>query len=199
MFLHLINANILHHRCCHAYFHAWCCLFLFKSLCHCNPSDVLGLQLWLIYASRVYISFADSYVFACRWYFTTHLVSSRRKCTNWIPWWWGMCAVLPSTLTVCLLLLMHVRHTKRYAVDVAETLGNLYILCWSFLRFQIDEVLEEGVGDLKDKVPTLLVLNKKDLIKPGEIAKKLEVQTAALYIFWNKYFCLFLVGWVSLV
>ncbi|OIT03774.1 PREDICTED: uncharacterized protein LOC109225799 [Nicotiana attenuata] len=39
---------------------------------------------------------------------------------------------------------------------------------------KINEVLEEGVGDLKYKVPTLLVLNKKDLIKPGEIAKKLE-------------------------
>ncbi|KAJ6378830.1 hypothetical protein OIU78_028953 [Salix suchowensis] len=38
----------------------------------------------------------------------------------------------------------------------------------------IDEVLEEGGGNLKDKVPTLLVLNKKDLIKPGEIAKKIE-------------------------
>lgn len=37
-------------------------------------------------------------------------------------------------------------------------------------------MLEEGVGDLKYKVPTLLVLNKKDLIKPGEIAKKLEVR-----------------------
>lgn len=40
--------------------------------------------------------------------------------------------------------------------------------------FQLDGVLE-GVGDLKDKLPTLLVLNKKDLIKPGEIAKKIEV------------------------
>ncbi|KAL3525356.1 hypothetical protein ACH5RR_013728 [Cinchona calisaya] len=39
---------------------------------------------------------------------------------------------------------------------------------------KIDEVLEEGVGDLKDKIPILLVMNKKDLIKPGEIAKKLE-------------------------
>lgn len=38
---------------------------------------------------------------------------------------------------------------------------------------KIDEVLE-GVGDLKDNLPTLLVLNKKDLIKPGEIAKKLQ-------------------------
>ncbi|KAL5819292.1 hypothetical protein ACOSQ4_023134 [Xanthoceras sorbifolium] len=39
---------------------------------------------------------------------------------------------------------------------------------------KIDEVLEEGVGDRKDELPVLLVLNKKDLIKPGEIAKKLE-------------------------
>ncbi|CAI9110817.1 OLC1v1010906C1 [Oldenlandia corymbosa var. corymbosa] len=39
---------------------------------------------------------------------------------------------------------------------------------------KIDEVLEEGVCNLKDKVPILLVLNKKDKIKPGEIAKKLE-------------------------
>ncbi|XWS45453.1 hypothetical protein CRYUN_Cryun15aG0137800 [Craigia yunnanensis] len=39
---------------------------------------------------------------------------------------------------------------------------------------KIVEVLEEGVGDLKCTLPTLLVLNKKDLIKPGEIAKKLE-------------------------
>ncbi|KAF8405257.1 hypothetical protein HHK36_010158 [Tetracentron sinense] len=39
---------------------------------------------------------------------------------------------------------------------------------------KIDEVLEERVGSLKDKLPTLLVLNKKDLIKPGEIAKRLE-------------------------
>ncbi|KAA3479623.1 GTPase Era, mitochondrial isoform X1 [Gossypium australe] len=38
----------------------------------------------------------------------------------------------------------------------------------------INEVLEEGIGDFKCTLPTLLVLNKKDLIKPGEIAKKLE-------------------------
>ncbi|MCI46480.1 GTPase Era-like, partial [Trifolium medium] len=31
---------------------------------------------------------------------------------------------------------------------------------------KIDEVLE-GMGDHKDKVPTLLIMNKKDLIKPG--------------------------------
>nr|KYP35070.1 GTP-binding protein era isogeny [Cajanus cajan] len=39
---------------------------------------------------------------------------------------------------------------------------------------KIDEVLEEGIADLKDKPPTLLILNKKDLVKPGELAKKLE-------------------------
>ncbi|KAK7386540.1 hypothetical protein VNO78_26848 [Psophocarpus tetragonolobus] len=39
---------------------------------------------------------------------------------------------------------------------------------------KIDGVLEEGIGDLKDKPPTLLLLNKKDLVKPGELAKKLE-------------------------
>lgn len=39
---------------------------------------------------------------------------------------------------------------------------------------KIDEILEECVGNLKDKPPTLLVLNKRDLIKPGEIVKKLE-------------------------
>ncbi|KAF8101435.1 hypothetical protein N665_0205s0029 [Sinapis alba] len=38
----------------------------------------------------------------------------------------------------------------------------------------IDEVLKEGLGDLEKKPPMLLVMNKKDLIKPGEIAKKLE-------------------------
>ncbi|XP_047314844.1 GTPase ERA-like, chloroplastic [Impatiens glandulifera] len=39
---------------------------------------------------------------------------------------------------------------------------------------KIDDILEEGVGDLKYKVPTLLVLNKKDKIKPGEIAQRLQ-------------------------
>lgn len=42
-------------------------------------------------------------------------------------------------------------------------------------------MLEEGVGNLKDKPPTLLVLNKKDMIKPGEIAKKLEVGTQLIF------------------
>ncbi|XP_012573714.1 GTPase ERA-like, chloroplastic isoform X2 [Cicer arietinum] len=42
---------------------------------------------------------------------------------------------------------------------------------------KIDEVLEEGIGDLKNKPPTLLIMNKKDLIKPGEVAKKLEWYT----------------------
>ncbi|KAL6552252.1 hypothetical protein OROGR_008406 [Orobanche gracilis] len=39
---------------------------------------------------------------------------------------------------------------------------------------KIDEMLEGGAADFKDKLPTLLALNKKDLIKPGEIAKKIE-------------------------
>ncbi|PON71447.1 GTP-binding protein Era [Parasponia andersonii] len=39
---------------------------------------------------------------------------------------------------------------------------------------KIDEILKEGLGDTTENPPTLLVLNKKDLIKPGEIAKKLE-------------------------
>ncbi|KAM7275832.1 hypothetical protein ACFE04_017698 [Oxalis oulophora] len=46
----------------------------------------------------------------------------------------------------------------------------------SKLPEKIDEVLEEGVGDHKYKVPTLLVMNKKDLIKPGEITQKLQRQ-----------------------
>ncbi|PSS36493.1 GTPase [Actinidia chinensis var. chinensis] len=39
---------------------------------------------------------------------------------------------------------------------------------------KIDDILEEGVGGHNDRIPLLLVLNKTDLIKPGEIAKKLE-------------------------
>lgn len=38
----------------------------------------------------------------------------------------------------------------------------------------IDDLLPEGMREGKDNVPVLLVLNKKDLIKPGEMAKKLE-------------------------
>lgn len=55
---------------------------------------------------------------------------------------------------------------------------------FSFSELQIDEVLEEGIGDFKDKLPILLVLNKKDLIKPGEIAKKLEVNIFCNLHFW---------------
>jgi ribosome biogenesis GTPase A len=33
----------------------------------------------------------------------------------------------------------------------------------------------EGMGEHKDKAPVLLIMNKKDLIKPEEVAKKLEV------------------------
>ncbi|KAF4383306.1 hypothetical protein F8388_009337 [Cannabis sativa] len=40
---------------------------------------------------------------------------------------------------------------------------------------KIDEILEEGLGDFSEKMPPiLLVLNKRDMIKPGELAKKLE-------------------------
>ncbi|XP_074592858.1 GTPase ERA-like, chloroplastic [Curcuma longa] len=38
---------------------------------------------------------------------------------------------------------------------------------------KIDDVLE-GIGTFRTNLPILLVLNKKDLIKPGEIAKRLE-------------------------
>lgn len=46
-------------------------------------------------------------------------------------------------------------------------------------------MLEEGIGNLKDKPPTLLILNKKDLIKPGEVAKKLEVGTHLLVFIYS--------------
>lgn len=49
--------------------------------------------------------------------------------------------------------------------------------------------MAEGLGDSTEKPPILLVLNKRDLIKPGEIAKKLEVRTCRL-IFVLKLKCL---------
>lgn len=55
--------------------------------------------------------------------------------------------------------------------------------------YQIDEVME-GVGEFKGKLPTLLVLNKKDLIKPGEIAKKIEV-----YLFTSNVYLLLNISW----
>jgi len=48
-------------------------------------------------------------------------------------------------------------------------------------------MLEEGVGNKDIGLPVLLVLNKKDLIKPGEIAKKLEVWT--WYNCWKVFPC----------
>lgn len=45
----------------------------------------------------------------------------------------------------------------------------------------------EGVGYLKNKLPTLVVMNKKDLIKPGEIAKKLEVGFCRLILLFDIY------------
>ncbi|XP_072976804.1 GTPase ERA-like, chloroplastic [Typha angustifolia] len=50
----------------------------------------------------------------------------------------------------------------------------LIVVDASKLPQKIDDVLEEGVSNLKNKLPILLILNKKDLIKPGEIAKRLE-------------------------
>lgn len=41
------------------------------------------------------------------------------------------------------------------------------------------------MGSLKDKLPTLLVLNKKDLIKPGEISKRLEVNFLVIVVFFK--------------
>lgn len=39
---------------------------------------------------------------------------------------------------------------------------------------QVTDMLEEGAETILKNRPTLLVLNKKDLVKPGEIAKKIE-------------------------
>eukprot|EP00252_Welwitschia_mirabilis_P020970 TRINITY_DN5256_c0_g1_i1.p1 TRINITY_DN5256_c0_g1~~TRINITY_DN5256_c0_g1_i1.p1 ORF type:complete len:425 (+),score=73.28 TRINITY_DN5256_c0_g1_i1:152-1426(+) len=39
---------------------------------------------------------------------------------------------------------------------------------------KVDDQLEGYGGNFKEKVPTLLIVNKKDLIKPGEIAKRVE-------------------------
>ncbi|TYI60451.1 hypothetical protein E1A91_D10G105300v1 [Gossypium mustelinum] len=57
--------------------------------------------------------------------------------------------------------------------DKPQTTRHRVLGICSGPEYQINEVLE-GVGDFKCTLPTLLVLNKKDLIKPGEIAKKLE-------------------------
>jgi hypothetical protein len=45
---------------------------------------------------------------------------------------------------------------------------------------QVMDMLEDGATTVTDRRPTLLVLNKKDLIKPGEIAKKKEVSIASM-------------------
>jgi len=70
---------------------------------------------------------------------------------------------------------MHARCLKRYASPAVFEFQRFTCTDKTSHVVQIDEVLAEGVGDLKENVPTLLVLNKKDLIKPGEIAKKLQV------------------------
>lgn len=73
---------------------------------------------------------------------------------------------------------------------ISETLFRTFLLLLKLFSFlQIDEVLGEGVGNLKDKLPTLLVLNKKDLIKPGEIAKKIEVRRSYVITFDSHVTC----------
>ena len=43
------------------------------------------------------------------------------------------------------------------------------------------DMLEDGATAVTDRRPTMLVLNKKDLIKPGEIAKKKQVHQLVSY------------------
>lgn len=40
---------------------------------------------------------------------------------------------------------------------------------------QVTDALEEGALKIVQSRPSLLVLNKRDVIKPGEVAKKLQV------------------------
>ncbi|XP_051210384.1 GTPase ERA1, chloroplastic [Lolium perenne] len=62
--------------------------------------------------------------------------------------------------------------------NVQSAIGNadcvIVVADASKLPEKIDDMLEEGVGNKETAVPVVLVLNKKDMIKPGEIAKKLE-------------------------
>ncbi|KAM3300262.1 hypothetical protein ACQJBY_004189 [Aegilops geniculata] len=62
--------------------------------------------------------------------------------------------------------------------NVQSAIGNadcvIVVADASKLPEKIDDMLEAGVGNKDTKVPVVLVLNKKDMIKPGEIAKKLE-------------------------
>ncbi|KAF3488635.1 hypothetical protein F2Q69_00055053 [Brassica cretica] len=81
------------------------------------------------------------------------------------------------------MMMKNVRHAAINAdcvvilVDACKTPAN------------IDQVLKEGLGDLeKKRPPMLLVMNKKDLIKPGEIAKKLQVNAATPPLQWYEKF-----------
>ncbi|KAM0891806.1 hypothetical protein ACQ4PT_026181 [Festuca glaucescens] len=62
--------------------------------------------------------------------------------------------------------------------NVQSAIGNadcvIVVADASKVPEKIDDMLEEGVGNKETAVPVVLVLNKKDMIKPGEIAKKLE-------------------------
>ncbi len=63
--------------------------------------------------------------------------------------------------------------------DFKELFEFLY-LAWKKNGMQVMDMLEDGATTVTDRRPTLLVLNKKDLIKPGEIAKKKEVSIASM-------------------
>jgi len=80
----------------------------------------------------------------------------------------------------CVVVVVDARKMPEKVCFSSPWISRLHMYWQNFFIFQIDEVLKEGVGDLKEKLPTLLVLNKKDLIKPGEIAKKLQV--CAIYL-----------------
>ena len=80
----------------------------------------------------------------------------------------------------CVLVVVDACKPPENVMRKESLLYNYCIILLTFVLLQIDEVLKEGVGELKDSVPVLLVLNKRDLIKPGEIAKKLEVRNMFL-------------------
>ncbi|KAJ3704320.1 hypothetical protein LUZ61_008025 [Rhynchospora tenuis] len=65
---------------------------------------------------------------------------------------------------------MMMNNVKKAAVD-ADCV--LVVVDARKMPQKIDDLLE-GICSLKNKPPTLLVVNKKDLIKPGEIAKRIE-------------------------
>ncbi|XP_078168509.1 GTP-binding protein Era-like protein [Carex rostrata] len=65
---------------------------------------------------------------------------------------------------------MMMKNVKKAAVD-ADCMMVVVDACK--MPQKIDDILE-GICTLEKKPPTLVVLNKKDLLKPGEIAKRVE-------------------------